>query len=432
MPMDQFIWKPFSIDQHKIVPKVVGGKGLYLQLEDGRQIKDMVSSWWVNLHGHTHPKIVKAISDQAEILEHVIFADYTHEPAEKLAKLLIESMGHAFNKVFYSDNGSTAVEVALKMALQYWKNLDQPSRNLILAFEGAYHGDTFGAMSASGRSTFSRPFDDWLFDVVHVPYPATYIGDNNIVERETTILSQVSSIFEKNPNKFAALIIEPLIQGAGGMRMCSPDFLNALNRLASSFDVLVIYDEFMTGFGRTGTLYAWNQMESKPDICCLAKGLTGGFLPMAVTLTTSSIFETFDRKTAINTFWHGHSYTANPLGCAASIASLELLNEYPHSFSEVAEHQEKEFNTFIKDVKVQKPRLMGTISAFEIEAREGEESGYFNTLASEIKEMALNRGLLVRPLGNTIYLMPPYCITESELSEVYIALRDIVKTIQQR
>jgi adenosylmethionine-8-amino-7-oxononanoate aminotransferase len=355
----------------------------------------------------------------------VIFAGFTHEPAEQLATELTAILPGSLSRVFFSDDGSTSVEVALKIARQYWANLgeDRPS---FLAFDGAYHGDTFGAMSAGDRSTFSAPFSDLLFDVERLPFPPTWIGDEEVEAKEEAILSQLDARLEAEPGRFAALIAEPLVQGAGGMRVCREEFLRGLQGILLRHRVLLILDEVMTGFGRTGELFAADRAGVEPDMICLAKGLTGGFLPMAVTAVTEEVFEAFASPHPEKTFWHGHSYTANPLGCAAALASLELLRENEAAFRTIEPHH-RSFLARLPRKRTTRPRVMGTIAAFDLKV-EG-ESGYFNEIGRELRIRAMDRGLLLRPLGNTVYLMPPYSLTEEERETMYTSLLALVDEI---
>lgn len=423
------IWKPFTIQGLSPEPlKVESGSGLYLTLADGRKIKDLISSWWVNVHGHGHPAIAKAIFEQAQKLEHVIFADYTHDPAENLAAKLIESTSGYFGKVFFSDNGSTAVEVALKIAKQHWRNQGIHTRNKVLAFEGAYHGDTIGAMSAGERSVFNEAFNEWMLQVDHVAYPETWVGDVDRDKKEFRILTEIDTVFQNNPDSYAVLIVEPLIQGAGGMRMCRSEFLRKLVQTAHNHNVLVIFDEVMTGFGRTGSLFAFQKAETRPDIICLSKGLTGGFLPMSVTLTTQDVFEPFNAPEAMKTFWHGHSYTANPLGCAAALASLELFESGESDFEQIGTWYSDSIQKLVKLPNVDKIRQCGTILAFDVKT-EKQSGGYLNSVGQVIKRKALERGMLLRPLGNVVYFMPPYCIKKEELDESCHNLIDILNEL---
>ncbi|MCJ8279832.1 MAG: adenosylmethionine--8-amino-7-oxononanoate transaminase [Rivularia sp. ALOHA_DT_140] len=421
------IWYPFT--QAKTSPqplKVKSASGIWLELEDGRKIMDCISSWWVNIHGHSHPKIAEAIYNQAQELEQVIFAGFTHEPAEQLAEKLIQKLPEGLNRVFYSDNGSTSVEVGLKMAYQYWVNRNQ-QRKKFIAFEGAYHGDTFGAMSVGSRSIFSQVFSELLFEVDFSPYPETCINDSDVEEKEEKVLTILKEKLEQNPQQYAGIIIEPLVQGAGGMRMCRPEFIRKLQKLVKQFDTLLIFDEVMTGFGRTGDWFACIKSQVAPDIICLSKGITGGFLPLSVTICSERIYDTFYSDDPIKTLYHGHSYTANPLGCAAGLASLELMVKNQPKFSSMEAKHLQHFEILRGNSRVEKLRVTGTIAAMDIVNKQ--ESGYLNKVGLVIREKALEKGLLLRPLGNVLYIMAPYCITDEELSKVYQGIDDILKAI---
>lgn len=425
------IWRPFTVQKGAVEPLMVSkGEGLWLELSDKRRVMDLISSWWVNLHGHAHPHIAQAIARQASRLEHVIFAGFTHEPAEELAERLLLHTGGQFQHVFFSDNGSTAVEVALKIARQYWTNLGKPAKQRFLAFEGAYHGDTVGAMSAGDRSAFTAVFDDWLMPFYRVGYPATWIGDPDVDQKESVILAQVQTLLQEFPGEFAGMIMEPLVQGAGGMRMCRPLFLQNLAQILHEHGVLVIADEIMTGFGRTGNWFAYQRAGIKPDLICLSKGLTGGFLPMALTLTTSAVFEPFFATEPEKTLWHGHSYTGNALGCAAANASLDLMEQAASVFGEMEFWHLEEMSRW-GDLKiVEQPRVCGTIAAFTLNV--GSTPGYFNAISGTLKKAFLDRGMLVRPLGNVLYFMPPYCITRAELQEVYQQTEQILSGLSPK
>lgn len=425
--MHRNIWYPFTIIEDAPEPlKVERGDGLWLELEDGRRIMDCISSWWVNIHGHAHPKIADAISRQAAKLEQVIFANFSHDPAEELAEKLTEQLPGTLNRVFFSDDGSTAVEVGMKMAYQYWKNRGE-DRKTFICFKGAYHGDTFGAMSAGDRSVFTEVFKDLLFDVEFVPYPSTWIGDEERTEKESAVINQIEELLQQNPEKYAGIMIEPLVQGAGGMNMCSKEFLQELHWVNRQFNTLLIFDEVMTGFGRTGDWFASKRAQVEPDIICLAKGLTGGFLPLSVTVCSDRIYEAFKSSDPIKTFWHGHSYTANPIGCAAALASMELMHENESVFTDMENWHLKNFEELKNHPKLKKLRVTGTIAAMDITA-EGEE-GYLNPIASHIKKQCVEKGLLLRPLGNVLYLMPPYCTTKSQLGEMYDGIIELIDEV---
>jgi adenosylmethionine-8-amino-7-oxononanoate aminotransferase len=396
---------------------------MWLELEEGRQLLDCISSWWVNLHGHAHPKIAAAIYEQAKTLEQVIFAGFTHDPAEQLAEKLLQKLPQNLNRVFYTDNGSTAVEVALKMAYQYWANQNSP-RKTIIAFEGAYHGDTVGTMAVGGRSIFSQVFADWLFEVEYLPFPGSYLGDTSVADRETQIIQQLQTQLEQFPDRYAGVIIEPLVQGAGGMQICRTEFLQQLRKVTAEFELPLIFDEVMTGFGRTGDWFACIKAAVQPDIVCLSKGITGGFLPLAVTVCTEQIYAAFYSDDPIKTLYHGHSYTANPLGCAAGLASWELMQENEPNFKAMEAKHLHHIAALQTDPKLEKFRVCGTIAAMDIVTNDA--PGYLNQIGSEIRQKAIERGVLLRPLGNVLYLMPPYCITDQELALAYETIQQIL------
>lgn len=414
------IWHPYTQMQTDPLPVLIShGKGALLYTKDGQTLIDAVSSWWVNLHGHAHPYIAKCIYEQAQQLEQVIFAGFTHEPALQLSRRLLEHLPTNQAKVFFSDDGSTAVEVALKMALQYWHNNQQP-RTHILALEGAYHGDTFGAMSVSGRSTFTEPFAPLLFDVTHLTLPTK--------GNEAQTLAQLKTHLQSN--KIAAFIFEPLVQGTSGMRMYEPNVLDEMLALCKKHGVLTIADEIMTGFGRTGRIFASNYLSQQPDLFCLSKGLTGGFLPMGITTCSLPIYNAFlsdDRRRAL---FHGHSYTANSLACAAALASLDLL-EAPstqENIQRLNQYYQQYKISFDAHPKVADCRIRGTIMAIEL--RTNEQSSYFNTLRDAMYNFCIERGVLLRPLGNIIYLIPPYCITPQQLERVYEVIIDMLNELE--
>ena len=422
------IWHPYT--QHKdILPPipVVKGKGTLLFDDKGTAYIDAISSWWVNIHGHGHPKIAEKIYKQAGELEHVIFTGFTHEPAVELAERLLPLLPGDFSRIFYSDNGSTAVEVAIKMAIQYWGNKGgatdaqkpgsgadrgkpgsggAPARTKILAFRHSYHGDTFGAMSVSERSVFTAPFSDYLFEVVFIDTPTR----ENIYESLSLVRQQGSSI--------ACFIYEPLLQAAGGMRIYEAQLMDELLSEVAGQGILCIADEVLTGFGRTGRLFAGEYLRSKADIICLSKGLTGGTMALGVTAVTERLFEAFLSDDKKKTLFHGHSFTANPIACAASLASLDLLLEEDclHRIRHITHRHEAFLEILALYPIVRDARAIGTILAFELNAG---KDGYINAISPAITKEALARGIYLRPLGNTVYMMPPYCITEKEMDQVY-------------
>lgn len=404
----QSIWHPFTQDATTPLPvPIVKGRGAVLEDEQGKTYLDMISSWWVSIHGHAHPKIAKAIADQAVILEQVIFARFTHEPAVMLAERLLEKLPSTFGKVFFSDNGSVANEIALKMAYQYWRNQGVFDRTRFVALDGGYHGDTFGAMAVGKASGFYKHFEGLMCCVDFLPVPEMWMGRADIEEVEDEALKKAEIYLAEHAHQVAALIVEPLIQGAIGMRMYRPQYLEKLVALAQSHDVLVIFDEVMTGFGRTGSLFACDQIKAIPDFICLSKGLTGGFLPLAVTICHQKIYDAFLGQTAEQAFLHGHSFTANPLGCAAALASLSL-------FEEGCLERIQDLNAvhLARSPKDKKPRIMGPIAAWTMDPQ----------AARALTTQALEKGLLIRPLGGHVYLLPPYCLTVEELQGVYDVL----------
>ena len=322
----KILWHPFT--QQKTAQNNIAityAKGSYLYGEKGEPYLDLISSWWVNLHGHAHPEIAQKIYEQALRMEHVLFAGFTHESAIHLCEELKEILPPDLKRFFFSDNGSTAVEVALKMAYQYWYNKGKKEKKLFLSFDGGYHGDTFGAMSVGCQSGFHNTFSDLFFKVLSLPYSATWDGDSEVENKEHYVLTVLDTYMKDHENEIAAFILEPLIQGASGMRICRPEFLKKVIERVQQAGILIIFDEVMTGFGRTGSYFALSQIGVTPDFLCLSKGITGGFLPLALTVTRDKIYDAFLSNEWKYAFAHGHSYTANPLACAAAVASLSIL-----------------------------------------------------------------------------------------------------------
>jgi adenosylmethionine-8-amino-7-oxononanoate aminotransferase len=413
------VWHPFT--QHAVQPEptlIAAGEGAWLETADGRRIFDAISSWWVVTHGHRHPHIVQAIKDQVDRLDQVIFAGFTHEPAEQLARRLIAITPPALEYVFFSDSGSTSVEVALKMALGFWRHRGE-KRSRILALEGAYHGDTIGGMSVGERGVFNAPYDPLLFDVERLPFPSA--------GREQATLDALSAACRNGT--IAALIVEPLILGAGGMLIYPPWVLAEMKRICETNGVLLIADEVMTGWGRTGTLFACEQASVTPDIACYSKGLTGGSLPLAVTLCRADIFDAHYSTDRTRTFFHSSSYTANPIACAAALANLEIWEREPvmERIERVATLHTEKLDRFRDDRRFANVRQVGTIAVLDIAAN---DAGYMADIGPRLYQSFLARGLLVRPLGNTIYIMPPYCSTAGELDLVYEAIGEIADEIE--
>lgn len=409
------VWHPFT--QHALQSEAVEiarGEGAWIETPDGRRLLDMISSWWIVTHGHRHPRIVQAIKDQADRLDQVIFAGFTHAPAEDLARGLVARLGPSLAHVFFSDSGSTAVEVALKMALGTWRNLGV-ARTRIVALEHAYHGDTIGTMSTGARGIFNQPYEPLLFDVSRLPFP--HAG------REAETLAALEKACATGD--VAALLVEPLLLGAGGMLVYGPHVLAAMREICTRHDVLLIADEVMTGFGRTGTFLACEQAGVMPDILCLAKGITGGSMPLAVTLASTRIFDAHYSHDRAKTFFHSSSYTANPIACAAAVANLAIWDEEPvqQRIDDIGRWHEGFLDRFRGDARVANVRRCGTIAALDLRVA---DEGYLAGIGPRLYAFFLSRNLLLRPLGNTIYLMPPYCVTQGELASCYDAIADAV------
>lgn len=425
------IWHPFTRAGHDPEPlHIVRAEGSYLYTKDGRKILDAISSWWVNLHGHAHPKIAAAIADQAGKLEHVLLAGATHDAIENLSHELGAILPPSLDHIFFSDDGSTAVEVALKITLQYWRNIGQPQRREIVAIEHAYHGDTAGAMSVSESSTFTEAFDAMRFPV-HRAHSAYCYRCPVGLKRETCHVECAKSleeILDQHGDRIAALIVEPLLQGAGGMIVHPVEFLQRVRAACAKHGVLLIADEVLTGFGRTGKMFACELAGVTPDLICLSKGITGGFLPMGATVLTDRIYEAFDSPEPSRAFWHGHSYTGNPLACAAALANLEILRAEP-VFDRIAAisavHAER-LPQFAKLEKVGDTRQIGTMGAIELHV---DDAGYLSTLRPRLYKFFLDRDVLLRPLGNVIYILPPYCTAPAEIHRVYDVIGEAIRTV---
>ena len=417
------IWHPFTPQGEQTPDPILIEKaeGVYLHTHDGRKIIDAISSWWVNLHGHAHPKIAEAIYEQALTLEHVIFAGFTHEPAIQVAKNLYSVLPPTFTKVFFSDNGSTANEVAIKMAIQYWHNKGIQKKKIV-ALEGAYHGDTFGSMSVGDRSIFTSPFTNYLFEVEFLEFPS---GD-----KEESVISQFTQLLSSG--EVGAFIFEPLIQGAAGMRIYSARVLEALLQIAKAHNVICIADEVFTGFYRTGNFLATDTLTLKPDIIALSKGITGGTLPMGVTTCTSEVYDAFKSEELTKAFLHGHSYTANPLSCAAANASFDLLMSKPcqQQIKMISQSHINFVQVLRNNSEVIKVDSLGTILSIEIKSQG--QTSYTNNLRKLIYDYFLEQDILLRPLGNIIYLVPPYVIKEEELQKIYQAIESFLKLLKSR
>ncbi|WP_156308866.1 adenosylmethionine--8-amino-7-oxononanoate transaminase [Sphingobacterium endophyticum] len=406
-------WHPYSQMKTTLHLPIKSAKDAYLFDMEGKRYLDMISSWWVTLHGHSNSYIADRVYEQLNTLEQVIFAGFTHQSAIELSERLLALLPSNQKKVFYSDNGSTAIEVALKMCIQFSFNQGK-KKNKIIAFKNGYHGDTFGAMSVSARGQWTLPFTDLLFDVIFIDPPTS---EN---------LGESKRIISENAEDIACFIYEPLVQGAGGMLMHAAEDLSELMRYCRTLGIKMIQDEVFVGFGRTGTLFAADQLSESADLMCFSKGLTGGTMPMGITTCTDELYQAFyseDKKLAL---FHGHSFTANPIACAAALASLDLLmlDSTKKNISRI-ERSHSEFVKILKGtLKVEKVRQKGTILAFDW--NNGQKTSYFNQIQDKLFHVFMNKGILLRPMGNVVYLLPPYCIKQEDLEYTYKTILEVL------
>jgi adenosylmethionine-8-amino-7-oxononanoate aminotransferase len=444
------VWHPYTQMLTRPDPiAVVRGEGVYLYTEDGRKLLDGTSSWWVNIHGHSHPALNAALAAQAAELEHVVFASCTHHRAVELAEQLTAILPRGLERVFYSDNGSTAVEVAMKIACQYWGNAGQVRRTF-LTLHHAYHGDTVGAMSASEDSLFTRPFAPMLFDVrrAHAPYcyrcpvglersrcRIECLGESPSASEEVPpLLETLGALLRRHGRDVAAVLVEPMLQAAGGMIVWPAEFLAGVRRLCEEHQTLMIADEVLTGFGRTGHMFACEHAGVTPDIICLSKAITGGYLPLGATVVTEPVYDAFLSADRTRTFFHGHSFTANPLACAVALASLELFRS-TDALAKVKQ-MERWFRDGLEPLRalpiVGDVRVIGGVGILELvgDKTTKEAGGYLDTLGPRLTDALLRRDLLLRPLGNVLYMMPPYVITETEMAAMIAAVADVLSGIR--
>jgi adenosylmethionine-8-amino-7-oxononanoate aminotransferase len=425
------IWHPFSNRALDPAPFLVEkAEGAYLYTSDGRKIIDAISSWWVNLHGHANPRIGAAIAEQARKLEHVILAGFTHEAAEELASRLRKWVPRELTHMFFSDDGSTAVEVALKIAVQHFQNLSRPEKVEIVALAHGYHGDTAGAMSVSDESPFTQPFESMRYPVHRVHSAYCYRCPVGLKRESCHIecVQQLERLLEERSERVAAVIVEPLLQGAGGMIVHPVEFLQKVRALCSKHDVLLIADEVLTGFGRTGKMFACDLANVIPDLMCVSKGITGGFLTMGVTLCTDRVEAAFRSENRLHTFYHGHSYTGNALACAAAIANLQIFDDEPvfDRIATISKIHAERLAQLRELHQVGNVRQIGTMGAVEFIA---DDAGYLSALRPKLYGFFLDHGVLLRPLGNVVYVLPPYVIEPDELHRVHDVIVEAIETL---
>lgn len=438
------VWHPYTQMRTSPPPiPIVRGEGVYLYTDDGRRLLDAFSSWWVTIHGHSHPRLNAALSRQAAQLEHVVFANCTHGPAVELAERLVAIVPRGLTRVFYSDNGSTAVEVALKLAIQYWSNRGEARRRRFVTLHHAYHGDTVGAMSASEDSVFTRAFEPLLFDVVRAHAPYCYrcplglkrdtCGVACLGDVTAALPGTLAAQLEAHGDTVAAVLVEPMLQGAGGMIVWPPEFLAGVRRLCDRYGVLMIADEVLTGFGRTGRMFACEHASVSPDIICLSKGLTAGYLPLGATLVNEAVYEAFLSDDRTKTFFHGHSFTGNPLSCAVAIESLRMFED--SGVLDQVTALERWLRNGLAPLSslpiVGDVRVLGGVGILELVSDRTTLAGggYLDDIGPRLVRECVARGLLLRPLGNVLYLMPPYIITEQETAWMIDQVRDVLATV---
>lgn len=406
------IWKPYTQMQTTLPSLLVkDAKGSYINLKDGRNIFDGISSWWLITHGHAEEEIAKAIAKQSRKMEQVVFANFTHEPAEELADLLESFLPKSLSSVFFSDNGSTAVEVAMKMAYQYQSQSGHSKKTKFITFEKAYHGDTCGTMSVSAKSVFTNPYGEMCFDVLRARQ-----GEHTNDPIEKWIMD-FENILQLHSDEICAVILEPLLQGAGGMIKWPAEAIELICQKAREKNILVIFDEVMTGFGRTGSMFAFEQTKIVPDLLCLSKGLTGGFLPMGLTISTEEIYKAFLDSSTDKMFFHGHSFTGNALSCAAAVANLKIFQnkDIIQNLSQIKKTHELSLEKISKEIPLKETRVCGSVGVLELST----DSCYGNIFSKKLNELTIEQDLFIRPLGNVVYLMPPFCSTSSEIESAW-------------
>jgi adenosylmethionine-8-amino-7-oxononanoate aminotransferase len=425
------IWHPFTNTALDPEPLLVArAEGAYLYTNNGGRVIDAISSWWVNIHGHANPRIAAAIAEQAQRLEHVILAGFSHGAAEELATRLRKWIAPGLTHLFFSDDGSTAVEVALKMAVQHFSNTGRAEKREIVALDHGYHGDTAGAMSVSDESPFTEPFRFMRYPVhrVHSAYCHRCPVGLTRASCHIECVQKLETLLKERGDRIAAMIVEPLLQGAGGMIVHPVEFLQKVRALCTKYNILLIADEVLTGFGRTGKMFACDLANVVPDLMCLSKGLTGGFLPMGITLCTDRVEKAFRSENRMHTFYHGHSYTGNALACAAANASLQIFDDEPvfDRISAIAKIHSERLAEFKPLHQVGETRQIGTMAAVELRT---DDAGYLSSMRPRLYRFFLDKGVLLRPLGNVVYVLPPYVISPDDLHRVHDVILEAIQTL---
>lgn len=428
----RYVWHPFTQHATERDPIVIkSAEGACLYDEDGNEILDMISSWWTCIHGHAHPKLNAALAEQAAQVPHVMFSGFTHEPGAVLSEKLAQLLPGDLNRAFFSDNGSTSVEIALKISYQYWKNAGEHGRTKFLAFDGGYHGETLGAMAVGRGCGFFKLFEDLMCSIESVPYASTWDGDDDIEQKEDDALAALKTKLSECGHEIAALIVEPLMQGAGGMRFCRPEFMKRVVDMAHEAGILVIFDEVAVGFGRSGSMFACEKIGVVPDLICLSKGLTAGYLPMAVTVATDHVFERFLDQDPAKMFLHSHTFCGNPLACAVALESLNLFED-ENTLTHIARIEDKH-REFLKTLHAHSgavmPRVMGSVLAFNLAHL---DSAFKSIESVMLRDWFWERGLNIRPIGTVVYVMPPYCVSDDQLQRAYNAMIEGLDTLQKK
>lgn len=438
------LWHPCSQmkDHHDGLPliPIKSGRGVWLEDFNGKRYLDAISSWWVNLFGHANPTINQAIKDQLDSLEHVIFGGFTHQPAVELAEKLVELTPEGLNKCFYADNGSSAVEVALKMSFHYWRNLGKTKKTKFITLENSYHGETLGALAVGNVNLYKETYAPLLMDVISVASPDCYYRQQGESWEAYSLrrFTDMEQTLARHADSVCAVIVEPLVQCAGSMRMYHPIYLTKLRAACDHYQVHLIADEIAVGFGRTGTLFACEQAAISPDFLCLSKGLTGGYLPLSAVLTSNDIYQAFyDEYQNLTAFLHSHSFTGNPLGCQAALASIGLFQQTDvlGRNRQLAACMARAIEPFAEHPNIGEIRQTGMIAAIELVADKASRRPFpwQQRRGLRVYQHALDKGILLRPLGDVVYFMPPYVINEQEIEFMtHVAWQGIQKAVLER